>query len=88
MEPRTFGKEIEDSTNISLLSYNAPERCLIVTFNSGSMYEYADVPVNVAENFLQARSVGKFFQKNIRGSYKYKKVETRDGNQKGEPSNL
>ena len=88
MEPREFDKEIEDSTNISLLSYSAPERCLIVTFNSGSTYEYTDVPVDVAENFLQAESVGKFFYKNIRGNYKYQRVETKDDDQKGQTGSL
>lgn len=86
---REFGKKIEDSTQITMIGYEATEQTLTVTFKSGSTYEYYEVPTQIAHAFLQAESVGSFFHRNIRSKpYRYKKIETKNGNDNGETSSL
>lgn len=79
---RAFGKEISDSSQIHIVSYDARTLKLGVTFKSGSTYEYDDVPVSVAEELLQADSMGRYFHRFVRSVYKYRKVEP-DGNPDG-----
>lgn len=47
---------------------------LTVTFANGGQYEYADVPQEQAEAFANAESPGKYFAKEIKGKYEFKKV--------------
>lgn len=47
---------------------------LIVTFANGGKYEYAKVPQDQAEAFANAESPGKFFAREIKGKYEFKKV--------------
>lgn len=85
---REFGKEIEDSTQMQIVSFDATKLLLTVTFKSGATYEYYDVPIDVAENLLQAESMGRYFHRYVRGPYKYKKVEIKDDDQNGETGSL
>jgi hypothetical protein len=39
-----------------------------------SLYEYSNVPATVAEGLTKAESAGKFFAKNIRGSFPYVRI--------------
>lgn len=71
------GKLIEvviKSSNLAEAVYNTETKNLRVSFNSGSIYEYDDVPWDVFTKFRMADSQGSFFSKNIARSYKYKKV--------------
>jgi len=45
-----------------------------VTFNSGAIYEYNNVPWEKFTKFRMAKSQGKYFNENISRSYKYTKV--------------
>lgn len=47
---------------------------LRITFKSGGTYEYSGVPVEVVTDMLNAHSVGSFFAKNIRNTYKGIKI--------------
>lgn len=49
-------------------------RRLTVTFVSGEVYEYDDVPPDVTEDFLASWSKGRFFGPNTRDRYPYRRV--------------
>lgn len=42
---------------------------MTVEFSSGSETVYNDVPENVFQDFVNASSVGRYFNQNIRGQY-------------------
>lgn len=43
---------------------------MIIEFTQRGKYEYFDVPSSVIREFVEAPSVGKFFNENIRGQYR------------------
>lgn len=43
---------------------------MIVEFKGGAKYEYFDVPLDVINGLVEAPSVGRFFNENIRGQYR------------------
>jgi hypothetical protein len=45
-----------------------------VEFGNGTMYDYTQVSAEVFNDFLQAKSQGKFFNVNIRGKFSGSKV--------------
>lgn len=59
-----------NSTSLNSAEYDAIDKILTVTFNSGSSYRYADVPKEVYQELIEAKSAGKFFQAYIKGQYK------------------
>ena len=50
---------------------------LIVTFKTGAVYQYADVPEQVYSDFLAADSLGKFFTTNVKPKYEGTKAPER-----------
>jgi len=48
---------------------------LDVTFKSGGKYRYLDVPLSVFNELANAESYGRFFQNNIRGQFKFEKLD-------------
>lgn len=62
------------SSNIQKLRYNSNIQTLEVTFQSGRVYQYFDVPLNVWNDFKSAESKGSFLNKNIKGYYRYSRV--------------
>ncbi len=63
-----------ESSNIAAIAYTAgdPESSagtLFIRFRTGTEYSYKDFPNQLAEDFFQADSVGKFFHANIRSQY-------------------
>ena len=67
----TKGKK---SSRILKMSYIKSKKLLTITFNSGAIYEYYDVPMEVTGGIIQADSLGKYFDKNIKGIYNYRRV--------------
>lgn len=67
----TKGKK---SSRILKMSYIKSKKLLTITFNSGATYEYYDVPTEVIDGITQAYSLGKYFDKNIKGIYNYRRV--------------
>ncbi len=58
-----------DSSAIASVGYSPDREELEVEFTSGNVYQYFDVPREVYEDLLQARSKGRFFGSFIRGQY-------------------
>lgn len=63
-----------ESSNLKSAVYNTESSNLQVTFNSGSIYEYNNVPWEKFTKFRMAKSQGKYFNENISKSYKYTKL--------------
>jgi hypothetical protein len=67
------------STAIRAINYDAPRRRLRVTFVSGAVYDYEDVPPETVEAFRAAPSKGRFFAYRIRPKFtRFRKVERGD----------
>ena len=62
------------STAIADLSYDPRQRCLTVTFITGRIYQYFEVPPDVAGAFATAASKGAFFNREIRGRYAFREI--------------
>lgn len=60
-----------DSSAIRSVAYDAAARRLAVTFQSGAVYEYDDVPEETYEAMMRAESKGRFFQDEIRRRFAY-----------------
>ena len=63
---------ITKSSNISKVEFE--NDVLYVTFLNGSRYSYSGVALNVYEEMVNAESVGKYFCKNVKGSYAFQRV--------------
>ena len=59
---------------ISSFTYDPGARRLVVTFVTGRIYEYADVPANVAANLRASFSKGVFFNEHIRNNYPSREI--------------
>ena len=62
------------SSVIRRFRYDEEARTLRVTFVSGEVYEYDEVPPEAAAEFKAAPSKGRFFGPNIRDRYPYRRV--------------
>ena len=62
------------SSTIRAVDYSELDNVLTVEFNNGSTYTYQGVPKETYQAFLDSDSKGKFFNRNIRAHYEYKKV--------------
>ena len=62
------------STVIAAIAYNQDTRVLRVTFISGLVYDYLDVPEHVYAAFKSSSVKGSFLNKEIRNKYVHRKV--------------
>jgi len=62
------------STAIADIEYEAERDLLVVTFTTGRVYEYRDVPSDVAASFQSAPSKGAFFNAEIRDRYVFREA--------------
>lgn len=62
------------SSVIRFFRYAPDSRELKVTFVSGRVYVYEDVPPDVAAAFKDVRSKGAFFNQQIRDRYVYRDI--------------
>lgn len=64
-----------NSSNIVHASYNTELKELTMIFKNGSIYLYNNVPWEVFVQLRQSESQGKFFIKEIKDKYPYKKIK-------------
>ena len=62
------------STAIANLEYDRSRQRLTVTFVTGRIYEYIDVPSEVPASFQSAFSKGTFFNSYIRDRYDFREL--------------
>ncbi|MFQ9516420.1 MAG: KTSC domain-containing protein [Eubacterium sp.] len=60
------------SSNLSAVGYDGST--LRISFHSGGVYDYYNVPASVYENLMNAPSKGKYHAYNIKGVYRYSRV--------------
>jgi hypothetical protein len=63
------------STLIRAFSYDDAASTLEVTFVSGAIYHYFDVPAEVAQNMREAFAKGEFFNRHIRGHFRFARAQ-------------
>ncbi len=62
------------SSNIRSIGYDASSSTLEVEFKSGSIYQYMGVPQNEYDSLMNAASIGRHLNSNIKGRYRYVEV--------------
>jgi KTSC domain len=62
------------SPAIAAIDYNPKRERLTVTFATGRIFEYVDVPAEVAASFQSAFSKGTFFNGYIRDRYDFREL--------------
>jgi hypothetical protein len=62
------------SSVIRRFAYDEPNRRLRVTFTSGDVYDYLDVPPEVHNGFRAAFSKGRFFVTEIRDRFAFERI--------------
>lgn len=64
--------ETPQSSNIAVVEHEGST--LYITFKNKSRYSYEGVTERLYEELIKAESVGKFFNKNVKGVFPFKKV--------------
>lgn len=68
-----------DSSHMKGFEYDEEAEKLTVTFKSGKVYEYAEVPSGVVDFLMETaeagESVGRAFSQTVKGQYEYRTVE-------------
>lgn len=62
------------SSNVATVGYDQNTMTLEVEFTSGSVYQYFDVPETEHINLVNASSVGKYLNNNIKKNYRYSQI--------------
>lgn len=62
------------STVIRSLEYDPATAVLTITFVTGSVYEYYDVPQEIYDQFKGYREKGVFYNKHFKNNYLFKKI--------------
>jgi len=63
-----------ESSTIRSVGYDPKTRTLEIEFQSGQVYDYADIPPEVHEDLMKAESRGRYFREKIRDVYRYRRV--------------
>lgn len=63
-----------NSTSVRSIGYDEATKTLEVKFIDGDVYQYFKVPQKVYLDLLTAESIGAYLNKEIKGTYSYKKI--------------
>ncbi len=69
-----------DSSFICKMSWFEDGNILMLTFATGSIWAYYDIPYEVYTGFCKAKSYGKYFNANIRNVYFAERISYVDAN--------
>lgn len=61
------------SSNVKSVGHDSETNTLAVEFKDGSVYHYHDVPKDVHESLVSAKSIGGFIHSGIKGKYSHSK---------------
>lgn len=62
------------SSNITEVGYSDEHQILELLFSSGMTYQYFDVPRRIFEELLQAESIGRYVNANIKSNFRYARL--------------
>jgi len=65
-------KQINNSSSVKAIGYDAVSNVLMVEFIQGKQYVYMNVPPELWDEMQQAPSVGKFIAQRVKYIYEYK----------------
>ena len=65
-----------ESSNLKSVGYDEFLLVLEIEFKSGAVYRYYGVPSEVHDELINAESVGKYFNANVKSKYNFLKVES------------
>jgi hypothetical protein len=60
-----------ESTTMRSMGYAAKDRILEIEFQTGTIYQYLEVPKTVYQEFQNAESKGQYFNRAIRDQYEF-----------------
>jgi hypothetical protein len=64
------------SSNLVSVGYDSESKVLEIEFQSGSVYQYFNVPANIYSGLMSAASHGRYFDAYIKkGGFAYKQVK-------------
>jgi len=63
-----------ESSTLATIAYDEIHELLQVEFRSSALYQYFRVPSTVHEGLLSAPSKGSYFNQEIRGKFRYRRV--------------
>lgn len=67
-------RQAVESSNLVSIGYDLETSTLEVEFKNEAVWQYFDVPESVWHEFESSESKGKFFGREIKGSYRESKV--------------
>jgi len=67
-------RQFVQSSDLAEVGYDANSMTLEVLFQSGGLYQYFDVPEAVYVELMTSSSLGRFFNANIKFSYRYSRL--------------
>lgn len=62
------------SSNLRSVGYDIDTQILEIRFHHGGVYKYYGVPHSVYAGLMAARSKGRYHHRNIKRSYRYKRI--------------
>lgn len=62
------------SSNLRSVGYDESTNTLEIEFNSGSVYQYFNVPNHIYLNLMGAVSKGTYLHSYIKGRYRYERI--------------
>ena len=62
------------STNIAQVVYDSDQQLLTISFQKGAMYQYYEVPEDVAQGFSQALNANDYLKTFVTNSFQYSRV--------------
>ena len=63
------------SSVVAAMDYNEQTQILRITYTSGAVYDYRNVPPDVYKEMKVAGSKGTFLNYEIKGKYRYKRIK-------------
>jgi hypothetical protein len=66
------------SSNIESIGYDPSSNTMRIKFKDGGAYDYRDVSQSTYDALRTSPSIGQYFHRNIKGSYKFTKVTKED----------
>jgi hypothetical protein len=71
-----IGRTVVSSSAMRSIGYDAVQEILEIEFPNGAVYQYFNVPAQVAHGLLTAASHGLYFHEHIRQrGYRYERIE-------------
>jgi len=64
-----------ESSSLSAVGYDHANLTLEVQFKNGGVYRYFNVPYGVVEQLMTARSLGRYFAKEIRNRFRSRRMD-------------